>query len=628
MLKSRFVFPISLALLLSLSIAIDDASAKKNMQAEGKVKQDQYNIGTDDEDAQTIGMYMRFRPVSPHLGPESAWEVTITRISSEGLAADCGLQAGDKITFIDGKSTRYRRPGEVMQQFKGARGTPLVLSIKRGTEHFNLKFGKVGGDVLPALSTSGAQTKEQKWDAAQYRELRLKTAGQLLATAGSKRLAEAAGSANLTRALAETDTGRFALDKGSFADAEKALRRVLELDPSFVEARYVHALLLDQQKKYDEAQKILSEVVQSKPDFVEAWEALATAQQSAGNLSEAMQSYKKCAMLTTNTTMEGEFRLRIQQLQDLLVVPNAKPTQIASAQPAPEPVTEQDKLVAIIEEARKALDAKNIKLATEKFKAALELDPNNPNLIRQLAQCQQRVGNYAEAVTAFESYIKLVPDAPDMSQLKLNVVNLKNAMKTSPAKASPDGEDYLADMMDDFARWKKSTLKVYINDGKLVPGHQPVFDEKIKESFAAWSEASQGRLSFQYVSKPDYADILCLWTDDPSMVGSPLKGGATRVEPWGTEIMKATMHLLTIERGDKTKHIDAESARRLVLHEIGHALGLSGHSLNPKDIMFAFEGEQTQLSDRDKRTLVGLYAMKPPKPKPGSIPKTVVRMSH
>ena len=47
-----------------------------------------------------------------------------------------------------------------------------------------------------------------------------------------------------------------------------------------------------------------------------------------------------------------------------------------------------------------------------------------------------------------------------------------------------------------------------------------------------------------------------------------------------------------------------------VLHEMGHALGLGGHSPDPDDIMYASirHGGTEGLSERDRNTLTVLYA--------------------
>jgi TonB family protein len=52
--------------------------------------------------------------------------------------------------------------------------------------------------------------------------------------------------------------------------------------------------------------------------------------------------------------------------------------------------------------------------------------------------------------------------------------------------------------------------------------------------------------------------------------------------------------------------------RAICLHEIGHALGLVNHSLDPHDVMFPYLTQQKSLSIRDTNTIHMLYDFQPP----------------
>jgi predicted Zn-dependent protease len=66
--------------------------------------------------------------------------------------------------------------------------------------------------------------------------------------------------------------------------------------------------------------------------------------------------------------------------------------------------------------------------------------------------------------------------------------------------------------------------------------------------------------------------------------------------------------LITAWYRDGTQ-VSAGDIHRTLRHEMGHALGIAGHSPNPEDIMYALAPSTSQkLTDRDRETLRKLYA--------------------
>ncbi|MBX9688444.1 MAG: matrixin family metalloprotease, partial [Candidatus Obscuribacterales bacterium] len=164
-----------------------------------------------------------------------------------------------------------------------------------------------------------------------------------------------------------------------------------------------------------------------------------------------------------------------------------------------------------------------------------------------------------------------------------------------------------AQHVDKNFHWNKKTVRVYVQPANGVRGFAPTYNDVLQESFLSWSQT--GDLSFEFVDSVAKADIECVWTDDVSKLSSPGEGGEAILRHQGNVVTHARVTLLTARVGTRAALTERE-VRALCLHEIGHALGLSGHTNNPEDIMFystTFKDAWRELSGRDSRSITRLY---------------------
>jgi tetratricopeptide (TPR) repeat protein len=64
--------------------------------------------------------------------------------------------------------------------------------------------------------------------------------------------------------------------------------------------------------------------------------------------------------------------------------------------------------------------------------------------------------------------------------------------------------------------------------------------------------------------------------------------------------------------GPEGNRFNTQQLKSIALHEIGHAMGLRGHSTNPRDIMYpSMTPQATGLSARDVNTARALYRLRP-----------------
>lgn len=173
-------------------------------------------------------------------------------------------------------------------------------------------------------------------------------------------------------------------------------------------------------------------------------------------------------------------------------------------------------------------------------------------------------------------------------------------------------DDYLLQMISKGVnRWPRERIpiSVYIHEGTSVPGYREAFGKILRRSFDDWSSASERQVTFKFVSTPKEARLQCFWTDRILAGGNAAEAGDARITLDQDGICQGQIWFLT-QPASKTIALTDNYFRLVALHEIGHGLGLSGHTTNPDDIMFysaTFKDCWRELSGRDSRSVKRLY---------------------
>lgn len=135
----------------------------------------------------------------------------------------------------------------------------------------------------------------------------------------------------------------------------------------------------------------------------------------------------------------------------------------------------------------------------------------------------------------------------------------------------------------------------------------------VNRCLSEWVSACPNRISFRLVPDRAQADIVFLIEDHMLPGGASGHTEHLRATPGKFNVydaFAARIHLApTVVNG----LFNRESMHRCVLHELGHALGIYGHSCNGTDIMFSRQSLNLDhhwpvLSKRDLRTLAHLYS--------------------
>lgn len=155
-------------------------------------------------------------------------------------------------------------------------------------------------------------------------------------------------------------------------------------------------------------------------------------------------------------------------------------------------------------------------------------------------------------------------------------------------------------------------LKVCIVPADNVKGYQPEFNQVLIKCFQDWGNSSGGKVSFKGTSEQKGADILCTWTSDTGKFMNTAEAGETTVYGSKNGIQHVTIQILTVPHPmSPGVPLSENRLRWICLHEIGHALGLGGHTRNPQDIMFfstPLAEVRKELTPRDCNTIQSLYS--------------------
>lgn len=244
------------------------------------------------------------------------------------------------------------------------------------------------------------------------------------------------------------------------------------------------------------------------------------------------------------------------------------------------------------------------------YKKGIQIMPNEPLLHRNLGVLYEKLGKIQEAVAEYQIYLKNTkePDPP----IKAIVENFRDNRTTS---ALPD---YLS------ATTHSSSGRQLIWPEKLNPVkvHVQITDPKqnfvlplIQQSLREWERATEGRLRFEMTTSAEQSNILIMLREAP--LSHPVADiGHTEYLMPTSQFRRQQLSFVTItlSTGDPKTEKDLpmqnrdEQVYRLALHEVGHAVGIWGHSSNPSDIMFTHP-VASKLSSRDVRTVRLMYGL-------------------
>ena len=157
-----------------------------------------------------------------------------------------------------------------------------------------------------------------------------------------------------------------------------------------------------------------------------------------------------------------------------------------------------------------------------------------------------------------------------------------------------------------ITRFTQMPIRIHIAPMPIGVKGVEAYLESFRYAMREWEAAAEGGIQFQEVASTDNADIRVRWQ----------RSGLTRIIDTAlgrTELTRLSETdfevdvVLSLRESGSAVLLSQEKMRTVCLHELGHAIGLWGHSPDSADVLF-FAATAQRPTDRDKVTLRSVYA--------------------
>ncbi len=200
-----------------------------------------------------------------------------------------------------------------------------------------------------------------------------------------------------------------------------------------------------------------------------------------------------------------------------------------------------------------------------------------------------------KAYAQFDHIRTVSPGSSLARQAEKQMAKIQKVHTSSTSAKKNDTGDYLSEI-NSAKKWATMPVRIWVQPSK--------YTSTVYQAFNEWQYVSSGLVKFTKTNSESQAKIKVYFTDTINRSGNDTLG-LTRTSSQGGNIVSANIQLLYKYNG---KMLSQKEMYPIALHEIGHALGINGHSSNNNDIMFPNNGIiGIHTSRRDVNTIKAIY---------------------